>query len=74
MNTYVYMPDTLLDVIGPWSISQLSSITADDVVPYLVFEIPNGAGEKAGSDQIQQARRGYEEVLQLRASSTPNKG
>lgn len=52
--TYINMPDTLVDIIGPRAGAKLSGFaTTQDLVPMMVLEVPNGAGEKAGGDEIQ---------------------
>lgn len=52
--TYINMPDTLVDIIGPRAGAKLRSFTTtQDLVPMMVLEGPNGAGEKPGGDEIQ---------------------
>lgn len=44
-KTYVDVPDGLVDIVGARSIAQLCSVTANDVVPFLLLKVADGAGE-----------------------------
>ena len=64
--TYVDMPDGLVRVVGAGADADLGGVTTDDVVPLLLLQGPDGTGEEAGGDQVEQAGRCDEEDLQFR--------
>lgn len=70
-ETYVDMPDTFINVIRARAIPELCSVAADDIVPLLLFEIPNCSGEEAGRHEIQETRRDDKEDLQLGGRAAP---
>lgn len=51
----IHMPHRLGDIITSCTDAQFGSITSNDVVPLLLFKIPNSSGEKPGSDEVQKA-------------------
>lgn len=71
--TYVYMPNAFVNVIRARPISKLGSVAPEDVVPLLVFEIPDSTREEASTDKIKQASGGYQEILQFCGRSSPSK-
>ena len=71
--TYVDVPDGLVRVVRAGADADLGGVTTDDVVPLLLLEGPDGTGEEAGGDQIEQAGGCDEEELQFRGRAAPGK-
>lgn len=60
----VDMPDTLADIVGTGSRTRFGGITTDDIVPGVVLEVPDGTGEETSGDEVEEAGRDDQEVLQ----------
>lgn len=65
-RTYVDVPNALVNVIGASAAARLSGIAANGLVPLLRLKVPDGAGEEARRDEIQETRGRNKENLQLR--------
>ena len=60
------MPHDVVNVVGSRAGAKLGGVAADNLVPLALLKGPDGTGEQASADEIQQAGRRDEEVLQLR--------
>ena len=65
------MPDDIVNVIASWAGASLCGIAADDLVPFCLLEVPDGASEEACCDEIEQTCRNNKEQLELRRGATP---
>lgn len=70
-NTYVDMPDALVDIVRPRAGAHLGSIAAYCCVPFLGFEKPYSAGKQTGSDDVEQAGRNDKEKLDSGSRTAP---
>ena len=70
--TYVDVPDTLVDVIGPRSGSDLCRIASHCIVPILSLEIPDCSREETGGDEVEEACRDDKEELESGRSTSPS--
>ena len=61
----VDVPDALADVVGSWTGACLAGVASDGVVPGVVFEVPDCAGEEAGCYEVEEAGADYEEDLEF---------
>lgn len=59
------MPDALADVVGSRAGACFAGIASDSVVPSVVFEEPDRAGEEAGGYEVEEAGADHEEDLEL---------
>ena len=66
------MPEALSDIVRSGPGSSLGGIAADDVVPGVGLEISHSSGEEPGCDEVEEAGRDNEEVLQLSRASAPS--
>lgn len=48
--TNVDMPHNLVDIVCSGTIAKFRGISADDIIPFLLFEVPNAAGKEAGGN------------------------
>jgi hypothetical protein len=64
------VPDASVDVIGTRAVAELSSIAADNLVPLLLLNEPDGSGKETGSDHVQEAGRCNKEGLKPGHRST----
>jgi hypothetical protein len=55
----VHVPDALADVVGTWTGACLAGVASDGVVPGVVFEEPDCAGEEAGGYEVEEAGADY---------------
>ena len=58
------MPDTLADIVGTSSRTRFGRITTDDIVPGVVLEVPDCTREETSGDEVEEAGRDDQEVLQ----------
>lgn len=49
------MPDTPVNIVRSRTISEFRGITADNLVPLLLLEEPNGAREETCGDKVEKA-------------------
>lgn len=71
LHTYIDVPNDLVNIIGTRAISQLLSVTANDVVPFLLLKVANSTGEQTGRDEVEQTGRNHEEDLHVGGRTTP---
>lgn len=62
-KTHVDVPDAAANVVRTRSRTQLGRVTADNEVPLVGLEVPDALGEEAGGDEVEEAGREDEEVL-----------
>lgn len=60
----VDVPDTLADIVGTSSRTRFGRITTDDIIPGVVLEVPDCTGEETSGDEVEEAGRDDQEVLQ----------
>lgn len=65
------MPDALVNVVRSGTGAKLLRLAADLLVPLCLLKVPNGAGEEAGSHEIEQTGGEDKEDLQPGGSTTP---
>lgn len=58
------MPDTLANIVRTGSRTRFGGVTTDDVVPGVVLEVPDGTGEETSGDEVKEASRDDQEILQ----------
>jgi hypothetical protein len=59
------VPDALVNVVGAGAGADAIGVAANDFVPCVCFECPDGFGEETCSYQVKEACRYDEEDLQL---------
>lgn len=72
-ETYVDVPNDLVDIVGAGAIAQLLGIAANDIVPFLLLKVPDGAGEQTGRYKVEQTSRNHEENLHMGGRAAPEK-
>lgn len=60
----VDVPNTLANIVRAWAGARLRCITANDLIPFVVFKIPDCLGEKTCGNQVQEAGRNDQKDLQ----------
>lgn len=59
------MPHALTDIVGARAGACFAGVAADGVVPGVILEKPDGAGEETGGDEVEEAGADYKEDLEL---------
>lgn len=67
----VDVPDALVDIVGTWSRSDFSDITANQFRVCVHFQVPDTAGEKTSSNEVQEAGGNYKEDLDVEHVTAP---
>ena len=67
----VDVPDRGADVVGARAGAYLGGVAADDVVPVLLLEVPDGFAEEARGDEVEEAGGDYEEDLEFGGGAAP---
>lgn len=65
VQTYIYVPYCLVDIIGARPISKLGSVAANNVVPLLLLEVADATRKQPSCDKVKEAGRRHQEDLHV---------
>ena len=73
-GTYINMPYAFSDIIRTWTGTCLGGVASSEIVPLLGLKEPDGPGEEARGDQVEEASGDDKEDLHFRGCATPGEG